>query len=437
MSLNNLCYELLDNVVSYLDKKSIIKLSYTNKKNNKIDNEYTWKTKCKKEYPIIFSSFKIVLNWKVKYIKLLNYNCVNCNKKTKNYNEFFNIKICRKCEKNNEKYHMVSYTKAIKDYFLSKMDLSKINYINRNNPFNSSQQLKLFLKTDIFNYIKNHYGFYYYNDFRQSKISERTRKGIESLNKFQVLVTVLTNIYNISIPDVLNILFIINKYSGNLYNRYIRYNNNDIVSELIKKCLELNFIFKYTTLEWEEFSKFEDLLLFFLLMNQNPIPLNINNHIDQCISNCLNTNKDKFKRKNEILNLIYQTPYLNIINILEIPMIYSYIYYGYSFVKDLKNKINHNLLKIDYEITYLDTYTIYDFLLDDNLLYKIKKILILDNFLYEYTDISSIILDNILNGFNISKFRLSKRLLNTWYIKNIHHRHLIPSILYDFLYFSV
>lgn len=435
MDTNLLPIELLEKVIYYLDNKSIINLISTNKYYNRLDNDFFWKQKCKKEYnyTLVFKRSSKRIDWKLKYSQLYKKNCVHCYKKTKSHNEFFNVKICRKCEKENSKYHMISYIKATKDYFLTKSDLSNLKFINRNNPFNSSRQLKLFLKTDIIEYIKQHYGYYHYNDFRDSKISERARRSIESLNKFHILVIILTNSFNMTTNDILNILHDINKYSNNLYNRYIRYNNTDVVPQLIEKCIELHFIYKYTTLDWQEFDNFQELLLFFLLTSKTVVPLDINHYINNSISYCIILHQEKFKRKNELLSLIHQEPFFNNENtkyILEIPIMYEYIYNGSH-----SENINEYVLTYD-EYIYYESYSENSLSPNIKILNRIVKLLILEEFLYTFTGISSVILNNIVNGTSFDKFRLSKQLLNKWYNNNKNDRHLLPSALYEFLYTS-
>jgi len=266
--MDNIPYEILQKISLFLDNTSLCNLLASNKKNNKIQDEYLWQQKCQYEYR--FNKCKRTKKWKEKYISLYKNLCICCFKKTKVVNKFFNQKICRSCEKSIPKYHCISHRKATREYFLSKKDLSGMRFINRNNPFNSNYPLKLYLKSDILDYIKNEYGFYHYNDLREQKINSRSVKSISFLTKFNILNTVLMIRYRIDIPTILTD---INRYTKNLYIRYLRKNsNNDIeAQELIKKCLQLDFISRYTTLDWEDFETFEDLLLCHILTSKELI----------------------------------------------------------------------------------------------------------------------------------------------------------------------
>lgn len=377
--INKIPYEIIEYISIYLDNKSLVNFISSNRFCNRIDNNLFWKQKCKKDYNI--NTTKKIKSWKKKYIILYKNNCINCYKKTKVYNEFFYQMICRSCEKNNLKYNCISQSKVKKYYFLTAKDLILIKYINRNNPFNSKHPLKLYLKTDIIDYIENNYGYYNYTNLRNKKINIRSAKSIAFLTKFNILNSILVLKYNV---DLNNILVDINKYTNNLYIKYLKKSNTGSCDSdnLIKACLELDFIFKYTQLDWANFNDFDDLLTYHILSTKIVLPLNINEYIDYKILTVMKNNKDKIQRKHKI---ICELPQFS----LELPLIHDYI-------------INNTDLNM------------------------VKSMIVLENFLFEHADLENQIMSNIINNITYKRSELYLFLLKKWYKENIPDRHVLP-----------
>lgn len=366
--------ELIEHIGIYLDYTDVINLSKTCIKINYIDNEKYWKYLCNVKYKIPYNMK--INNWKQKFIRMGMTVCIHCYKKTKYYNNLLNEKICKKCENKYSRYHTISRNKVIKRLLLTQTDLITCKNINNS-----------YLKSDILNIIKNKYNLSNYNKIIKSKQLETYNKSLLYIFRINVLHNILYNTYNIN-PSV--IYKYINNYSKNSYIKYIR--NTDNINKnkyinLIKQCIELEFIIKHTNINYIEWvDNFDKMLLYYLLTTIN-IPYNINKYINNKIYNIILLNKDKFIRKKNILN------YMNNINLNDLD-VYNYIYYNNITFSELKNR---KLLKI---------------------------------FLYINTDISQILLENI---FYNNKYDIYIYTLNKWYIHNKMYRYLLPKELYRYI----
>ncbi len=415
--LSQLSQIIIQQISEYLDNKSLVALFRTSKTNNYfLDNNYTWKKKLLTEYSRVFY-WKSNLNLKKKYIYTLKNLCVSCNKKTKKYNEFFHRQVCRECETNVSRYKMVTMTHVKTNYYLTDKDLVYIKFIRRNNSYNSKKKLKLFLKTDIVRYISKKYSLREYQAIRKNREDKKVMKNVETVSRFHLVNSMLFNIYNVNIQTLLhNILPDINDYSDRNYVKFIKGSKNETVfKEIIEQCLELEFIHKYTVLDWSCFYNFEELLLFFLLSDSFNLPLINNYHISGLIEECFRENKEKFHRKKMVIEFFQNSPncvsdYLNNKNVRE------FIYHGKEFYNS-----SHVVNKLD-ENNY-----IYGGKYDDRSV--IKRLYIfytLENFLYNNTDISSVILNGMISMEKISRFCIYKKCL-----KNYTGDVIVPKILVE------
>jgi DNA repair protein len=76
--------------------------------------------------------------------------CVECGKDTSVMFEILDIPLCRKCQKNNEKYKMITKTRAMAEYRLKKDELFKLKHIEVKNPhYASAAPMILFLKSQV------------------------------------------------------------------------------------------------------------------------------------------------------------------------------------------------------------------------------------------------------------------------------------------------
>lgn len=412
--LNSLPLELLDNIASLLDTKSFINFTSLCKKTKKVDRQLIWKNKCFREYT--FTSHWIK-NWRDQYRKLYLRLCVECHKKTKLYNEFYKCKVCRKCEVEHEKYHMVTARKAALQYLMKKEDLNKLPHIERLNPYNSFQNMKLYLKVDIINYIKSQQS----GDIKR-RMDKRIVTSISKTFKFTLYNNLLINEYNVY-PDALAyILMNINAYTQ-LYQKYLRYNNRPVIP-VIHKGLELAFICTYTTLDWTVFPSFPYLLKYMILLTNHCLPLSINPYIDYCINQVINKNKEQYLRKLEIERVYYELKNKGVsVNIYKIPYIIDYIYYGARINIQARERRSIE-----------NKYSIEDFILDGkDVQTQLKKLVILYDFLAKHTNIATIRLQSLIRNTIQNSFRTYRIVLYNWYKENPNLRYLLPLTLYEFL----
>jgi len=444
--MENLPVEIKECILLYLEPVDLTKVFVTCKSMSCMDTNLLWNKLLSKHYKINSNKPKI------KYIKCFKTLCRECNRKTNNYNDFFNIKICKQCETKIPKYNLVTYTQAIKEYFLNDKILNSMKYINRRNNYNSKRPLKLYLRNDLNKYISNN------KKYIQKKIYENNEKKIRKYNilknRYTVFMNILVHIYNFNFIVIILLRYSdIESYSRFTFTKYFKTisikNNANKSTNIIKKILELNFIDKYTLLNWRNFESFEDLMFYFLIYNDGAkmYPLNINKYIDEKIRECYCKYKDIFKRKLEVQMMIRGTS-LEHIDIFENNILKQYIYLGIDEMKKIKNsgegwllyndknffnkEINKDIKKfINNFIEYPD----YDFILENNDPKKRLFVLAeLENFAITKTRANIIIFSNYLknmvyfNRINIYIIELRK-----WYYKNTHLSFKIPNNLFKFI----
>lgn len=441
--ISSLPYEIKNIITSYLDTHSFINFTKTDKQNSILDNDNYWKRKIHIDYPLIFKDDGKIKIYKKIYMKYHRTLCIECNKKTSLYNDFFNVKLCRPCERTIKKYEMLTKKKASDLFYLSSSEFQHFKFINRTNPYNIRRPLKLYLKSDI---IK-------YNNEKRKKLIhnptfiKRRNRSIKMVNKHAMIVNILQCIYNVSRIDLnLNIFPFINGYSNNLYKRYIKYdtvsNKKNNISELINKCLEINFIKKYTALSSSIFNNFDELLFYFLISNRfNILSLNINSYIDAKISACYNNNKEIFKRKIEMAILLDNSNVINNHNYFKNHIVFKYICFGkenmtryFTNEENSQNTILYNIYNIQ-SFGDNNSLFIYEYInrKGSNFIQNIKDVVELEYFLYSNTCINNILFFKCINRISINFFETYLKVFYTWYIKNPRLRYKIPVNLYKFI----
>ncbi len=394
MGFDILPHELKYKISEFLDTKSLVSLIQSGQK--ELDNNFIWKQKCQNEYSFFSDR---VRNWKEKYKKLYLTKCIHCLKNTKLYNEFYKVKVCRKCELQHTKYHTLSYTKAKKNYFLNDTELNTFKFIYRTNPYNYTQKIKLYLKDDIMRYIVNSEGKYI--DTIQQRMDIYRNWQMNKIYKLNVILSTLIGTYNISENNLTHILGELNRYSKGLFQKFIRYNNRSVIP-VINKALELDFIFTYTdTLDLT--GDFESILYSCLLSNiRTLLPVNINDHIDLCIHKFNKKYRDCLMRKKEVLIVYNEIKHRNsVFNILKIKAISIYIKFGTIFKLPCNSQLKAHIL--------------------------------LHNFLYVNTDIQTIIFEYNIIGKIVDKYSLYMSVLNKWYINNPQLHYILPKELYSLI----
>lgn len=401
MGLLTLPYELKHKIADFLDTKSLLRLIESGQ--GELDNNFIWKEKCQNEYYFYSDRIK---NWKEKYKKLYLTKCIHCHKNTKLYNDFYKVKVCRKCEIDNTKYHTISHTKAKKFYLLTEAELSGLHFIYRLNPYNYTQKLKLYLKDDILKCITSPEGRYIQTI--QQRLDIRRMYHINRVTKFNIILTTLVTVYSVTASNLIIILSNLNMYSKGMYEKFMRYNNRSPLP-VINKALELDFIFTYTRIVlYNSYNSFEELLLHYLLTNViTLLPMHINGHIDWCIKKCVENHRELFIRKGEVMRLYNELrSRLTVSNVLKISAIQRYIQSGYIMPLGEHDK---------------DTRT------------QLKNHILLHDFLYINTDVQAILFEYNLLGKLMDKYSLYITLLNKWYFRNPELRYKLPNELYSLL----
>lgn len=111
-----------------------------------IENNEFWNQKV-----ILLRENKIkVKYYGIYYVYDKNELCYGCDKKTVIVNDFFNMRICRKCQDKKECFRLIASTHAKREYKLNNKDLEKLPYITVKNPyFGCAAPMILYMKDDI------------------------------------------------------------------------------------------------------------------------------------------------------------------------------------------------------------------------------------------------------------------------------------------------
>ena len=95
--------------------------------------------------------------------------------------EILDIPLCRKCQKNNEKYRMITKTRAMSEYCVKEDELFKLNHIEVNNPhYSSASPMILFLKSQVEEIAMERWGD---SDHIEQEIDRRKKIGEREPNQ--------------------------------------------------------------------------------------------------------------------------------------------------------------------------------------------------------------------------------------------------------------
>jgi hypothetical protein len=305
---------------------------------------------------------------------------------------------------------MFTMTHIKTNYFLTDKDLVFIKHIRRNNNYNSKAKLKLFLKTDVEKYISKKYTRVEYQAIRKNKIDKKVTKSVSIVNRFHFINSILFNIHSVSLDVLFNIILPeINEYTNRGYIKFIKGTKiSPSLGEIVEKCLEFEFIHKFTTLDWVCFYNFDELLLFFMLSDSFNLPLSNNYYISGKIQSCFNENREKFHRKKLVIDFFKEhrglvSDYLNNKNIRE------FIYHGRDFYEH--HSYNNKMYDLDeYDYIYGRNCNIDDI----GVIKRLYSFYVLENFIYDNTDVSSVILDNMISSKKVSRFTIYTRCLKKY-----------------------
>ena len=171
-------------ITTFLNNKSLYYLYKSCKFDFFSDNyNYHWK----QLYIKIFGNLKKNITpkyWSYFYILSSNNRCVDCHNITQCIEPFYNIILCNKCKKLHNCLQLITFTTAKNEFKLSSNDLNNIEYIEVDNPhYKCSPNMKLYLKSDVYNYSLNKYKNEEGLQKEKEKSSNRKLKIEENKNK--------------------------------------------------------------------------------------------------------------------------------------------------------------------------------------------------------------------------------------------------------------
>lgn len=145
-------------ISTFLNEKSLYNLYKSAKFDIFSENyNYHWK----QLYINTFGNLRRVITpkyWSYFYVLSANNRCVDCHNTTQCNEPFYNITLCNKCKKLHKCLQLITYTTAKNEFKLLPNDFIKMEYIEVDNPhYKCSPNMKLYLKSDIYNYSLNKY----------------------------------------------------------------------------------------------------------------------------------------------------------------------------------------------------------------------------------------------------------------------------------------
>ncbi len=338
MSFNKLPIEIIEKIFKEVEYNDILQLRQVNKEFNAItNNQIFWKNKLKIDFngDITSKFFKCEWNnWKEYYTQKYNNNCRNCLRKTKVIHYFYNKRICKNCIKNIDEFKLISQTKCYSMYYLNTKDLQLLKY-HQNNLHSSNSKKKYLLKevkSKCLEKFSNPINFILYDSkILNKKISKNIKIHIKKL----LFERELRDKYNIILN---NISYFLDYYTNGYYTKYLRNIGKNVIFRkefLIRKCLELEFIRKYSfdfiiTRYNCNFYKF---LLDFLLFEKNEI-ITVNIYIQNKIEFLKEIHKEKFDRKKIIIKELDNNRYIGSYRLND-KIIIDYIYNNVGNVEDI------------------------------------------------------------------------------------------------------
>jgi hypothetical protein len=381
-------YEILEYITKYLDVIDVINFMKTSKNVYRLNVPSFWKIRLYLDYPKGLK-YKKSSSPKLSYIIAFNTLCIGCNKKTKVVEGFSGKLVCICCQKIIPKFKTICQSSAKDSYLLTDKDLKCLPYTTKPNRFNNSRPTKLYRKEDIMKLVNDKHGIDNLPNLIRFRNSKQFRRSLNYILRFNLLSQCLYNIHDININNVIRD---IDKYSGNnAYRRYLKYGGLRVnPSDLIFKCIELNFIQVNTDIHYSLWGNFDATLLHHLLITPCHTTRYFHPYIQRKIIILKKDNREKFFRR---ISVLKELKFVD----MEDPFIYSYVYE---------------------EINNLST---------------LRRIMALKKFVYEYTNISDIILHNLLNDIKHNLISIYVISLNKWYLANQSTRHLLPSILTNFV----
>lgn len=253
-------YELIQNIINCLTLQDIINLSKVNKGLYSILNdEMYWKRKCFIDFAQIKK--RKIYSWKELYIKFYQQRCIECFKKTKKINFFFNFRLCNACEKTFDKYRQINQKNALENYKLILKDIQHLPIYYKINPFfnRSINRIKLYLESDIQKIAVRKHGMLDVLKIEAAKklTIEKSRKDrVEIIEKYLADKGITLS----------HIMHSINAYTSGMYNKLVANKVHINLDALLSYAQELDFVIR--ELGSNSCCSFEDFVIFWLSKNE-------------------------------------------------------------------------------------------------------------------------------------------------------------------------
>ncbi len=152
----NLCTEIKENIIKFLDGNSIYNMACINKEWNEIiSDQRLWKRLIK-----IYKMESNFYDTRAVYISNLEDRCIQCYKNTYNMCPINKHIVCNECIKSIPMYRVITKTMAKKQYFLNEeKDLKQLRCYKKENPYYSRGPLMtLYLYYDVMKIAYEKYG---------------------------------------------------------------------------------------------------------------------------------------------------------------------------------------------------------------------------------------------------------------------------------------
>lgn len=176
-----LCNEIKENIIKYLDGRSIFTMTCVDKQwNDILTDERIWKRLIK-----IHKIYTNYNNLRAVYISNLEYRCIQCYENTMNECDITGHIVCKNCIRTNTIYRRITKTMAKKEYFLDEYkDLKYLRRLTCTNPhYKRGPPMTLYLYNDILNIAYDKYGGK--NNFEKLKQKKEEKREKRERNYYR------------------------------------------------------------------------------------------------------------------------------------------------------------------------------------------------------------------------------------------------------------
>ena len=208
--------------------------------------------------------------------------CFHCHKKTTKINEFNNLRICMKCEQDNEIYKCIPKTTAKSKYYLTDNDLTKLKSITKKNPYKSSSLMTLYQLSDILDIVDSKY-----EDFEKVK-EEKNRLKLNRQQKLkenklikEKQIKLEQNQRRKDLKNELKKYKLSIRQDSKLCSEYIKnsLDNEWTLDKVVKMCIEMHWLYNYTKYKLKLDKKIKEHILKYNYYDYEYIEQKIRNNI--------------------------------------------------------------------------------------------------------------------------------------------------------------